>query len=419
MLPPQSADLLRRVVSRNARRIRDVSIRLPDFAASRQDREACRALIATLSSLRGPDRTRFHLAPQTRAWLSAAEEAMALARPLEEEMELFERVAQGAHLAVLLPAGRLDAGFRRRTMVLGAKLLEEAFRRLPPVLAFLTPTQSRFGPFAVELSADGEAARRQGEVHLWFPAPGTLRLRPGARLELADGGIRILQPVGRSAEWEARQTIPGTDIVLGCQVVSTRKGLRTASGKDGLRELLAEAMELIRRSWKAGHREVLTHTLEVIPLSEKGTVSYSLPTRPGTSYINVDGKRAVDLADDLLHETAHHRLHSFEQLGPLHRANDEAVYYSPWRRSMRPLQGILHAAYTFTWRAELFQRMLELRGRLPKAWMRRETRREIDMLRRSVVDLEDARERKLLTAAGGELVGAIARHVARFSRNAA
>ena len=67
------------------------------------------------------------------------------------------------------------------------------------------------------------------------------------------------------------------------------------------------------------------------------------------------------------------------------------------------------AAYTFSFRAELLQRLDGLPGRLPRAWMRREVEREEKQIRRSLVDLEDAAERGLLTAAGLELLKALSR----------
>ena len=412
MLPPGSTSLIPRVIAHSARCAREVALRLADFAQSREEREACRSLRATIRSLRGVERAEFYLAPETRGWLTATEEAMDLAQPSEEDLELFERVARGSYLAKLVPKGRIDAAFRRRTTSLGAQMVRRAFRTLPPVVAFLTPRVGRFGPFHLDASADAYEARREGEVHLRFPVPATLQVRRGARLELVDGGIRLRQ-VGRAARWMPRELIQGTGIVLTRRVISARRGMRPGSNVAGLSERLGEALNLVRGAWPEMHEEVLVHTWEVVPLVERGTVSYSLRSRPGSSYINVERTRRVDLADDLVHETAHHRLHSFEDLAPLHRGDEEAIYYSPWRRSMRPLGGILHAAYTFSFRAELFQRLLRAPGRLPRAWMRREVDRELAMIRRSLVDLDDARDRGLLTRAGSDLVRALSRHVAR------
>jgi len=39
-----------------------------------------------------------------------------------------------------------------------------------------------------------------------------------------------------------------------------------------------------------------------------------------------------------------------------HDRNQE-IFYSPWRRSLRPLRGILHATFTFTMGAILFERL--------------------------------------------------------------
>jgi hypothetical protein len=416
MLPPDSATLIPRVIRRNARRARELAARLDGLAETREEREACRALHAALGAIRGVERAEFYLAPETRAWLAAAEEALAMARPPEADLALFDRVAAGPHLRALLPEGKLDGRLRQRTMALGERLLRRAFRALPPVVSFLTPPGQRFGPFPLDASPDGEQSRRRGELHLRFPLPATLRVRPGASLELVDGGVRLRQP-GRGAGWKPREVIEGTGIVLAGRVRATRRGLRPGPRLPGLARRLGEAMRLVREAWPAAADEVLVHTWEMVPLAERGTVSYSLPSRPGTSYINVVGKRVIDLADDLVHETAHHRLHSLEEITPLHRAGDDAVYYSPWRRSMRPLHGILHAAYTFSFRAELLERLLRRRpGRLPRAWMRREVERELAMLRRSLVDLEDARDRGLLTAAGAGLLRAMSRNLARLAR---
>src|SRR6185436_14224579 len=114
-------------------------------------------------------------------------------------------------------------------------------------------------------------------------------------------------------------------------------------------------------------REIRRRTAMVVPVLERRLVSYSLAARPGVSFINVRGKRTVDLADDLLHETAHHLLHEAQELvdllvrGP--ETEETQAYDSPWRRARRPLHGILHGSYTFLFRAELFTRILRARRR--------------------------------------------------------
>ena len=90
------------------------------------------------------------------------------------------------------------------------------------------------------------------------------------------------------------------------------------------------------------------YTELVVPLDEPGTVSYSYASRPGVSYINVRGKRLLELVDDLLHEATHHKLHAIEELAPLVDDDGLQEWWSPWRRAWRPLRGILHAGYTFS-----------------------------------------------------------------------
>jgi hypothetical protein len=403
------------VVARNARRARAVASRLQRHAETRQQRQACRALRATLDHLRGPGRRAFLWGPDLRGWLGAAEEALDLIRPVGQ-VELFERLVRGPHLATVMPRGRLDAAAHKRARALGKRLLRRAFQRLPAVLLFLTPPGKRFGPFSLDTSADAEEARAAGEVHVAFPLPYTWKLAGPAQVELFGEEVRLLVRKPRSRH-APRERVPCSGIVLARRIIAGRKGLRPGPAVRGLGERLGQSLDLLRRAWPDAWREVLIHTRVLVPVEQRGVVSYSLIERPGTSYINVQDKRPVDLADDLLHETAHHRLHSLEELTPLERKGADAHYYSPWRRQVRPLHGILHATYTFTFRAQLFCRLLDLPDRLPRAWIRREIEREREMLEHSLRYLSDAAERRLLTAAGSRLVDEVGHQVRRLPRS--
>jgi HEXXH motif-containing protein len=415
LLPPDSATLVPRILARNARTARRTGERLRRLARTAEHRAACKALAAALGSLRGRRRRAFLWGPDLRAWLRAADEAMALVRPEGSDEKLFDRVSCGPYLGRLLPRGRIDRGFRRRTAALGEELLQRAFLRLPPLLMFLTPPGSRFGPFSLDLEADAEEARVDGELHVAFPSPYTWKLDRGARAELDGDQVRLLLRRG-VPRCRPRQTIPGSTIVVARRVVAGRRGLRPGPAARGLADRLGEALDLVGEAWEEAWREIHLHTRVVVPLVERGVVSYSLPDRPGTSYLNVEGKSRIDLADDLLHETAHHRLHSLEELTPLERAGADAHYYSPWRRQVRPLHGLLHATYTFTYRAQLFRRVCRLAGRLPRARLRREIDRERGMLRQGLRCLRDAEDRGLLTRAASRLLEAIAEGASGLGR---
>ncbi len=164
----------------------------------------------------------------------------------------------------------------------------------------------------------------------------------------------------------------------------------------------------------------------VVPVREPRLISYSLASRPGISFINLHGKRLIDLADDLLHETAHHRWNDLEELAPLLRrgaATDQVqAFDSPWRGTRRPLHGLLHGAYTFLFRAELFIRILESSRAHPglsvdprqggrRRWLRSEIHRELKGIGAALQDLGVASRERLLTGAGRRLLGELrARH---------
>src|SRR5262249_45916106 len=174
------------------------------------------------------------------------------------------------------------------------------------------------------------------------------------------------------------------------------------------------ALAEVDGAWPAAGAEIRRRTWLVVPLVEAGTVSYSLIARPGISYINVLRGTILDPADDLLHETAHHRLHGWQELGELIRDGAHAPHYdSPWRRAPRPLNGILHGTYTFLFRAELFLRMLR-HGALPVAkreWLRREALRELRNCRKSLGDLREAAAAGWLTRRGRSLLGSLGRRL--------
>lgn len=421
-LPPETADLERAVVERNARRARALRPRLAERSprpgapgTSREERRrALAGLDALLRAARGADRTRLFYGPRMRAWLHLCEEGLALGSPAATPMALFERIAGSPHITRLLPAGRVDRAFPRRAAKLGNEQIETAFRRLPSLLAFRTPSRLRLGPFPLDLEPDAEEARIEGEVHLDHPTPVSLRLPPGSRLAIEGSGIRLLcrGPV----RWIRRERIEGSEIVVARRARWSRGGALPGAAVRGAASRLAEALALLDLAWPEAGREVRAQTFEIVPLVERGTVSYSLPARPGCSYINLRGKSLVDLADDLLHESAHHRLHGLEEIaGALDRDDGEPRYRSPWRRSIRPLHGLVHAAYTFAWRAALLRRLLDAPGRLPRAWIARELRAEKRMLREALRDLDDARRRSLLTRAGAGIVESVRARVRRLS----
>ena len=95
----------------------------------------------------------------------------------------------------------------------------------------------------------------------------------------------------------------------------------------------------------------------IIPIKQEEFVSFSHQELPGTSMINFYHRDFVDLLDDMLHENGHHHLNYYLNLEKLIDEPVDCIYYSPWRRTLRPLRGIYHAYFTFYWAFKLFSDM--------------------------------------------------------------
>jgi HEXXH motif-containing protein len=183
---------------------------------------------------------------------------------------------------------------------------------------------------------------------------------------------------------------------------------------------IGRAWRVIELAWPEGHELLKLLTSRVIPLHAPGVVSFSYRHRPGLSFVNCFDRDNLDLIDDLIHENSHHHLNLLLRKHLLyHGDRNQQIFYSPWRRSLRPIRGILHAAFTFTMGALLFARLSAwaetARGKIQwrksglteRHLVRARFRclEEIESVRYSLHDLEYAgRHLKWLTSSGARLV---------------
>lgn len=458
---------------------------------------------------------------------------------------LFDLVADSDLLPIVAPHGRVGAAFASRCLsaaaerkaalsveraaLLTATRLLSAKEGRPPPSAYRHRNR-RSGPGRTGGRDGSETRQRTVRSRRAGQDGGGEPVRPGPRMVarlaalaatyegepeegLAPGQIAIpgtVYIVDRRGRLLERPVVPGSSIVLGPHLFSGRRRLRVEraamrrssvdlrpqplarQGDDRARRRFGLALAIVDAAWPQAGAEIRARTRLVLPLEEPGLVSFSMASRPGVSYINLRAKTLVDLADDLLHETAHHRLHAIEtrrQLlsiprglsgissagptGPVDRrptlltnagpvrpagdsepgrpptktggarphagraagaqgrvrtflAEDELRYWSPWRRALRPVRGILHACYTFTFRAELLERIAAAARaggwrvgpvRVDRRTTRRllsEARRERTRLAGSLRDLDDASSRGAFTLAGRTLL-ALMRRAARAS----
>jgi len=352
-----------------------------------------------------------------------AEEALWGRRALRTENLLFDRIARTEHLLELVPRGRLDPDFAARTRKRALRILWERMTDLPRILLphlppLLDPQEIPL--FFREIPDEGcpRDRIRLGESPVWVVwEKGSPPM--ALRSDLLAGSLVMSGPVGVYPH----ETIPGTRILVTHRVVASPHMLRVGSPVPGLARRLGRALGVVEEAWPRAGREIRERTWMVVPLSEPGTVSYSHQARPGISYINVFRGSLLDLADDLLHEAAHHRLHARQEVQSLVRGDPDQVYFSPWRRTFRPLNGILHGVFTFLYRAELFRRILCTRrgGHGPggitlaprqRRWLEAEAKRELANCEAALTDLRTAEKEELLTRAGA----AVVRRMRRRSR---
>lgn len=122
---------------------------------------------------------------------------------------------------------------------------------------------------------------------------------------------------------------------------------------------IGNALDIIKESSSELYNTFINFTETIVPINEKGVVSYSMQSLPGHSSINMYERDFLDLLDDLLHENGHHYMNHFLNLTELIIEDDEKIYYSPWRRALRPIRGIYHAYFTFFWAYLLYRSLVE------------------------------------------------------------
>jgi HEXXH motif-containing protein len=468
----ESERLAARVAARTARRLARLR-RRPAAARLGILAPAIGPLLRALEEMRRRmppgARTRLLHGPDLRGFLAEVENWMAIERAAAAVIPgsargrrlavLFDRVSGTEHLVTLIPRGRIDAGFPGRAARLARRRIRAAADDLAATLLGIRLAEGEGPVFTADLEfrADPEQGRPgnridlgavvgpAGPIGLLAPGAGRLRVRAGPRAIVVrrPGGGTTTIPAGRAGAFALladragrsrrrrgapafvrRDLVPGSPIVLAPAVVCHPRRLVVTGPLPGAGPRLARALRLALIAWPEAHREILLRTRVVVPVIEPRTVSWSIAARPGVSFINLHGKTTVDLADDLLHETAHHHLHDRQEVEDLLRRGPDTgevqAFDSPWRRARRPLHGLLHGAFTFTFRAGLFRRILRARAAHPRivapllagrspAWIRSEIRREDRMIATAVRDLRRADADGLLTPAGRRLLRSLRR----------
>lgn len=393
--------------------------------------------------------------------------------PREFAAQLFaecqEKFFENSYLDDLFPRGVSQAtGLERRLNELCARLTQELIQEslcLVPRLPMLWCASRKIPSWTVEVHLGDNVERAEtagtmvvgmeGAIYEASPSvkralkqssgQATILVRP-RDLSLKIG--RTVTPLctmrGNRFEWSwthrppvvAMETRSGAVTVGPTLVYGRDRQPRTvASTSVDQVARIRRAWTIVQEAWPEGHEVLALLTARIIPLKAKGVVSFSYRHRPGLSFINCFDRDNLDLIDDLIHENSHHHLNLLLRKQILyHGDRNQQIFYSPWRRSLRPLRGILHAAFTFTMGAMLFERLSTwASGRSGSArWTRAElTSRdlqrarfrcleEVESVRYSIQDLEYAgRHLKWLTGSGQRLVKQLAETIEQVEHNIA
>src|SRR5207249_4769859 len=220
-------------------------------------------------------------------------------------------------------------------------------------------------------------------------------------------------------------------LTLGPTLIYSRKDrvpIRVAHTSAALTERIQKALAVIEKAWPDGTRNLALLSQRIVPLNAHGVVSFSYRHRPGLSFLNTFERDGLDLIDDLVHENSHHHLNLLlRKYGMYRRDRIQEIFYSPWRRSLRPLRGILHATFTFTMGAILFERLSSWAAAghatlTPQQILRARFRclEEVASVEYSLCDLDYAgRKLGLLTVSGMAVVGSLRRELERVRKKIA
>jgi hypothetical protein len=273
------------------------------------------------------------------------------------------------------------------------------------------------------------------------------QLAPGGKIprDFAARAARVarVQLRRQREEWRAPDRVVHDDPDLGLRAgdaplplglsvgrVVSRRGTTVHIGNPDPRfeKNVVRALDFLGAVWPDAAQMVGGRTWRVVPVTERGVVSYSSAVRPGITWIQrslghgrgVAG--AMHLAEHLLHEGTHQRVHDLEVLAPIASSDEEGPrFYSPWRQEWRPIRGLLHGTCTFTVGAGYFVRALRAaKGgvvQLPVAERRWLTRRFLEEMENVRVALRYL-ERAALPKAGKRLLAIVTREHAALSAEA-
>jgi HEXXH motif-containing protein len=113
-------------------------------------------------------------------------------------------------------------------------------------------------------------------------------------------------------------------------------------------ERLSTAYATLERYAPAFHEWVTRSIFGIVPVAvpEGSSTSISFEYTPGLIALSL-GIPALTIADLLVHEASHQHFYLLSSFGPIHDGSDSNLYWSPARKTERPIDKILLAYHAF------------------------------------------------------------------------
>jgi len=103
----------------------------------------------------------------------------------------------------------------------------------------------------------------------------------------------------------------------------------------------------------------------VLPAVPGCTLSFSDPGAPGVVLLSLNHD-PIAIAESLVHEASHAYFRMLEQAAPVDDGSDKTLYYSPFKRELRPIRAILFAYHAFANVALFYRTLLSSRARFDR-----------------------------------------------------
>nr|WP_165204938.1 HEXXH motif-containing putative peptide modification protein [Litoribacterium kuwaitense]NGP46773.1 hypothetical protein [Litoribacterium kuwaitense] len=110
-----------------------------------------------------------------------------------------------------------------------------------------------------------------------------------------------------------------------------------------LKNTFYSCLELIEESAPEFMLDIKCHTNTIVPIKNPSVKAFSIDALIGAIYVTPE-EDIIDTIDLVVHENGHNKLDKLNEIYPLLKP-DEKLYPSPWRKDLRPMEGIIHGAY--------------------------------------------------------------------------